>query len=215
MVSRNTANKLWISGINNSNYVKSLGEFDSNYIEFKDKKISRVNVIAAVINKYETDNYSSVLIDDGSSQISAKAWNEDKKIIDKANIGDIILLVGKVRQNNLGSGMYIQAEIIKKLDEKWLLARKHELEKEYGKPESVESKPGIKEDELIIEEVKVSNKSLRNQVLNLIDKMDDNDGISKQDILGYIKSPMVFEALDELLKEGEIFEVNGKYKLLK
>lgn len=215
MVSRNTAYKLWISDVNSSNYVKAFGEFESNYIEFKDKKVSRINIIATVINKYETGNYSSILIDDGSSQISVKAWNEDKRIIDKANIGDTILLIGKIKQNSLGSGMYIQGEIIKKLDEKWLLARKHELEKEYGKLELMETKPKTAEDELIVEEVKVSNKSLRNQVLNLIDKMDKEEGISKHEILDYIKSPMVFEAVEELLKGGEIFEINGKYKLLR
>lgn len=213
MISRNTAYKLWISDINNSNYVKSLGEFESSYIEFKDKKVTRVNLIATIINKYEADSYSSILIDDGSSQISAKSWHEDKKIIDKNNIGDVILLIGKIKQNSLGSGMYIQPEIIKKLDEKWLLVRKHELEKEYGKPEATETKK--EEDELIIEEVKVSNKSVRTQILNLIDKLDKDDGVSKNDILDKINSSSTNEAIEELLKEGEIFEINGRYKLLK
>ena len=74
MISRNTAYKLWISDINNSNYVKSLGEFEPNYIEFNNKRVSRVNIIAVVISKYETENYSSITLDDRSSQISAKSW---------------------------------------------------------------------------------------------------------------------------------------------
>ena len=213
MVSRNTAYRLWISGINNSNYVKSFGEFEPNYIEFNNRKISRVNIIAVVINKYETGSYSSILIEDGSSQISVKSWNEDKRIIDKISIGDTIILVKKIRQNTLGAGFYIQPEIIRKVDEKWLLARKHELEKEYGKPdkkhaEEIDEKP-------LIEEIKVSNKSLRNQILNAIENFGDNNGISKQEILQSTNSSLTFDAINELLKEGEIFEVNGRYKLLK
>lgn len=215
MVSRNTAHRLWISDINNAKYTKSLGEFESNYIEVKSKRISRINLIIVVINKYETDTYSSLLVDDGSSQISVKAWNEDKKIIDKTNIGEIILLVGKIRQNNLNPTLFIQPEIIRKLDEKWLLARKKELEKEHGKPEIIEVKQDIKSDELKLEEVKVSNESLRTQILNLIDKLDKDEGVSKEDIMNNINSPKTSEVIEELLKEGEIFELNKKYKLLK
>jgi len=215
MISRNTAYKLWISNINSSNYTKSPGEFESNYIEFKNKKISRVNLIAAVVDKYETDNYSSILVDDGSSQISIKSWNEDKKIIDKVNVGDIILLIGKVRQNSMNTSLYIQPEIIKKLDDKWLLARKNEMEREYGTPEMVKVEFDKETEELTIEEVKVSNESIRTQILNLIDKLDKDEGVSNAVITKQIKSSKVKEAIDELLKEGEIFEVNGKYKLLR
>ncbi|MBS3134776.1 hypothetical protein J4406_00160 [Candidatus Woesearchaeota archaeon] len=215
MISRNTAYRLWISDINNSSYVKSPGEFESNYIEFKDKRVSRVNLIVIIISKYGADNYSSMLVDDGSSQISVKAWNEDKKIIDKFSIGDVILLVGKIRQNNMGNSLFIQPEIIKKLDEKWLLARKKELEREYGKPSVTESKHNIYEDEFKIEQVNVSNESLRTKILNLIDKLDKDDGVSGDEIMSNINSKRTRETIDELLKEGEIFEMNNRYKLLK
>ena len=215
MISRNIAYKLWISNINNSNYVKSLGEFESSYIEFKNKKVTRVNLIAVAINKYETDNYSSIMIDDSSSQISVKSWNEDKKIADKISIGDVILLIGKIRQNSQSSGFYIQPEIMKKVDEKWLLARKYELENEYGKQETNIVKNEMKNEKMMIEEINVSNKSLRNKILNLIDKLDNDQGISKEELLKHTNSPLVFESVEELLKEGEIFEVNGRYKLLK
>ena len=215
MVSRNTAYRLWISDINNSEYMKQLGEFESNYISFKNKKISRVNLIVAVISKYGAGTYSSLLVDDGSSQISVKSWNEDKKIIDKVDIGDIIILVGKIRQNSIGASLYIQPEIIRKLDEKWLLARKKELEKEYGAPEILHIKQDIKEDGMKIEEVKVSNESIRTQVLNLIDKLDKDEGVSSEEIQNNINSSRTQEVIEELLKEGEIFELNHRYKLLK
>lgn len=211
MISRNIAHRLWISDINKSPYNKSLGEFEPNYIEFNSKRISRINIIAVIINKYETENYSSLLIEDGSSQISVRSWNEDKKIVNKANIGDVILIVGKIRQNSMNSQLYIQPEIIRKVDEKWLLARKNELEQEYGKPRIQE----LKEEKMIVEEINFSSKSLRNQILNIIDSSNDEEGISKQELLQKTNSPLVFDALEELLKEGEVFEVNNRYKLLK
>ena len=70
-------------------------------------------------------------------------------------------------------------------------------------------------EELTIEEVNVSNESIRTQILNLIDKLDKDEGVSNAVITKQIKSSKVKEAIDELLKEGEIFEVNGKYKLLR
>src|SRR3989344_3203751 len=200
MISRNTAYKLWISNINSSNYTKSPGEFESNYIEFKNKKISRVNIIAAVVDKYEKDNYSSILVDDGSSQISIKSWNDDKKIIDKVNVGDVILLIGKIKKNSMNPSLYIQPEIIKKIDDKWLLARKNEMEREYGTPEMVNVEYDKETEELTVEEVKVSNESIRTQVLNLIDKLDKDDGVPSSIITKQIKSPKVNGAIEELLK---------------
>jgi len=61
----------------------------------------------------------------------------------------------------------------------------------------------------------VSEKSLRNKILNVIEDSSNDDGASKQEILQSTNSPMTFEAINELLKEGEIFEVNGRYKLLR
>src|SRR3989344_8537097 len=215
MISRNIAYRLWISDINNSNYVKSLGEFEPNYIEFNNKRVSRVNIIAVVISKYETENYSSLTLDDRSSQISAKSWNENKKIMEKANIGDVILLIGRIRQNSISSQLYIHPEIIRKVDEKWMLIRKNELEAEYGKLNELYEAKGQNEERMVIEEIKFSGRSLRNQILNIIDSSNSEEGVSKQELLQKTGSTLVFDAVEELLKEGEIFEVNGKYKLLK
>ena len=89
------------------------------------------------------------------------------------------------------------------------------MEREYGTPEMVNVEYDKETEELTIEEVNVSNESIRTQILNLIDKLDKDEGVSNAVITKQIKSSKVKEAIDELLKEGEIFEVNGKYKLLR
>src|SRR3989344_5259351 len=123
MVSRNTAYKLWISDINSSEYVKRMGEFESNYIKFKDKQVSRVNLIATVINKYGSDNYVSLIVDDGSSQIAVKSWNEEKRILDKVTIGSTILIIAKIKQNQNSDTLFLQPEIIREINHNWKTIR--------------------------------------------------------------------------------------------
>ena len=209
MISRNIAYKLWISDLNGSEYVKSLGEFESNYIKLNNKQISRVNLIATVINKYFSENYSSIIIDDGSSQIQVKSWNENK-LLDKAEIGDTVLVIAKIRKENSSDSLFLQPEIVRKVKLEWKIVRANELENEYGKPEvkkiKIENSPEL-------QEIKVSNVALRNKILDIIEKSEE--GINKQDIKNNFKNINIDSEIEELIKEGQIFEVKGNYILLK
>jgi RPA family protein len=211
MISRNIAYKLWILDINSSEYVKSSGEFESNYIKLNDKQISRVNIVATVINKYNAETYSSVLIDDGSSQILVKTWNENKKLLDKVDIGETILIIAKIRQDNGANTLFLQPEVVKKVDHNWKVVRAHELEVEYGKPDIKREK--ITEKAMEIKETKVSNVSLRNKILDTIE--NSKEGITKEELSVSLKNNNLSSEIEELIKEGQIFEVKGKYRLLK
>ena len=202
-IERQTAYKLWISSIQNSLFTKTIEEFSPNYITFDNKKISRVNIIASVINKYETLNYISLLVDDSSSQILLK----------NVNNGDIILIVGKLKQSSLNNTIYIAPDFVKKTTLNFELLRKLELLKEYGKP-SLLKKEEIKEE--VVEEVKLTQ-SLRQQTLNIIEKLDTNEGIDiKQIVTNLNQSEITInEVLEELIKEGEIFQIKNKFKIVK
>jgi len=222
-IKRQTANKLWISSVNNSDFVKTLEEFSPNYINFDNKKISRVNIIGTVTNKYENLNYISLLIDDSSSQISIKAWNQDTHLLQNVTVSDIILVIGKLKQSSLNTSIYILPEIVKKVSLNHELLRKLELLKQYGKPSKVEKKQkeyseeqNIQQNtEQIVEEIKVSN-SLRQQVLNTIEKADSDDGITVKDISEKLSQPEidVNDILEELIKEGEVFQIKNKFKVI-
>ena len=98
---RQVAYKVWISDLVNGKYIKEEGEWDPNYILVRDKiKVSRVNIIASLVNKYksESSEYSYITIDDGSSDINVKAWREDTELLNRCEIGDLILLIGRVRE---------------------------------------------------------------------------------------------------------------------
>jgi RPA family protein len=206
--------KIWLNELKEENFVQRKTDFESSYILFKDKQISRINVIANVVNKFtsEDENYISITIDDNTCQIRLKTWGDNTKILKKVNIGDIVLVVGKIK--NYNNEIYIIPEVIKKVDINFELLRKAELIKEYGLP----NKEIIKDEEVKVsyEEIKFSSNDLRNELLNLIEKNEESLGISLEDIKIKLHADLneINNILQELLKDGEVYEVKGKYRLL-
>lgn len=204
VITRQTAYKVRISDLLNGKYVKQSGEWDPNYIEVKDLKVSRVNLIASVIGNYKSDNgdYGFLELDDGSGVIRVKAWKEDVRLIEDINIGDMVLIIGRVREIN--SDAYVLAEIVKKIDNKeWATVRKKELQKMFGDVARVEKlivKNPVEEE--IIEDVSVSG---RQKVLSIIEK---NDEINMDDLISKsgLNSEEINNIVKELLKEGEIYQ---------
>jgi len=121
---RQVAYKVKIADLTKGNYVIQEG-WDPNYIEINDLKISRANIIAAVVDKQITDNLATLNLDDGTATVLAKAFNEEIKKVEKINIGDIVLLIGRPRKYN--EELFVSIEILKKIDPLWAKVRKLEL----------------------------------------------------------------------------------------
>ena len=140
-------------------------------------------------------------------------------------IGETVLLVGKVREYN--SQVYIVPEIIKPLSSpEWVELRKKELSRLYGEREvRVQETPKPEEkkeespqqDEIKVEEVSMSGNSDRQKILNIIENLDKTEG---SDLIEVIQESKLDEEsanilIQELLKEGEIFEIKpGKLKII-
>jgi len=128
---RQIAYKAWIGDILKGNLAFDGERF--NFIEVARKKISRVNIIANVIDKYKNEDsekqYATLTLDDASGQIRVKTFGGDTKKLSDVNIGDTILIIGQLRYFN--NELYIIPEIIRQLDEKWLIVRKLELDEQY------------------------------------------------------------------------------------
>ncbi len=215
-IKRQTAVKIWISNLVNGNYVKQDGDFESNYVEVNGKQIGRVNIIATVVFKFQSEdnNYLSITLDDGSCQIRVKAWNEATDFLKNINVGDTINLIGRPREFN--EEIYIVPEIVKKIvDLHWELARKAELLKEYGKPMKVDSTKQsmprentrtTKESEVVEEKVEESEN--RQKILELIEKLGAEGGVETEEITKQsgMDKDTVEEVVLELLKNGEIYE---------
>ena len=110
--------------------------FDENqrfkFVELNGRDIYRINLIANVIDKFESNQkpYVSLTLDDGTGNIRVKAFADSTKILQGLQLGDTVLLIGVLRFYN--DELYAMPEIIKAVEPKWLVARKLELEDEYG-----------------------------------------------------------------------------------
>ncbi len=216
MINRLTAYKVWISDIINNAYIKTTGEFESNYVEIKDKQVSRVNIIATIVNKSESEdkNYISITLDDSSEQVRVKTWSENTKLLDKFNVGDTILIIGKVKDYN--NEIYIVPEIAKLINIDWEIIRKLELTKIYGKPIEHKVFQEAVEEPTLIEEINFSSNNLKNDVLNLIEKYEEKSGTTLEELKLSLNKGVkdIYNILEELIKEGQVYQVNNKYRLL-
>jgi len=202
---RQTAYKVWISNLINSQFIKQEGEWDPNYVEINSKKISRVNLVANVVAKQEGDNFVSITLDDGSGTIRAKTWREDTQILSNIEVGDIISTVSRVRE--YGDEIFLTPELIRKVEDlNWELVHKLCIIKELGKPEEIKVEIPTPVIEETLEETPTENN--RKTILDLVEKLDAESGADIDDV---IKESKISEAkaesvIQELLKEGEIFE---------
>lgn len=215
-INRLVAYKVWVSDLVTSPYIKTSGEFESNYVEIKEKQVSRVNLIGTIVNKSETENknYVSLVLDDGSEQIRIKAWREDVKILEKFNVGECVLVIGKVK--NYNDETYILPEIVKQIDINWELARKLELMKNYGKPVEHKFVQEAKEESPAVEEITFSSSNLRKDVLNLIEKYEEKSGITLEELKTELHKSIkeIYDIIEELIKEGQVYNIGNKYRLL-
>ncbi|MEK6859871.1 MAG: OB-fold nucleic acid binding domain-containing protein [Nanoarchaeota archaeon] len=193
---RETAYKLRINDLLRGNQI--FEETDNpnkrlKFVELGDKKIIRVNIIANVIDKYESEGekrFASITLDDGSGQVRVRVFGEDISKFSDVSHGDTLLIIGVLRFFN--NEVYILPDLIRKQDPRYLLVRKLEIEKSYS------NNPPKKQ------EIKV----LRDEVITMIKEAESREGIDKEEIIMKIKSPpqLISQEIQKLLEEGIIYE---------
>ncbi|MDP3729033.1 MAG: OB-fold nucleic acid binding domain-containing protein [bacterium] len=206
---RQTAYKIWLKEVHLAE-----SKVDENsgfpYFSIAGKHIVRVNVIGSVIGSFYSGGYGSLIIDDGSAQVRVKVWGDDLSLIEGKNIGDFILVVGRLADYQ--DERYIRPEIIRSIHLDWALLRRLELIKEYGVPTKEEKVVLVKENSSV-PEVEPSL-AARERILNTIEKHEE----VAEDILVEeckMSKDKVMVALYDLLKEGEIFSPKkGFYRLV-
>ena len=165
------------------------------FVELGDRNIVRVNVIANVVDKYESEGerkFATITLDDGSGQIRARVFGEEISKFGDLTQGDTVIIIGVLRSYN--QELYILPEIIRKMEPRYLLVRKLEIEKSFPKPVTPEQKKEIK--------------ALRDEVIELIKQAEGNEGIDKDEIIMKIKSQpeIISQEIKKLLEEGIIYE---------
>ena len=136
---RLTAYKVWLSDLLKANANQQPTQQQNQQqgtlaVSIHSKKVARINLIASVIDKFVSDTYSFLTLDDGSTQIRLKTFGDDVAKLNNIETGDIILTIARLRTFN--NELYLTPEIIKKVDGKNALLRRLELTLEYGKREA-------------------------------------------------------------------------------
>ena len=176
------------------------------FLELEDKRIIRVNIIANIVEKYQSEGekkYASITIDDASGQIRLKTFGEDTAKLENFSQGDTILVIGVLRSYN--GEIYILPEIVKAADPRYLLVRKLEIEKSLGiKREASAKQP--------------QDMKLKDQILEIIKSGESTGGVSTEEIILRVKSSSpeaINEEIVKLIEDGIAYEPRpGKVRYL-
>jgi len=171
------------------------GERFSN-LELGDKKIIRVNVIGNIVERYNSEGetkFTSFTLDDGSGQIKMRCFGDDVEKFKEVSQGQTVLVIGVLR--NWNNETYIQPEIIKEQDTRYLLVRKLEVEKEKNKIADP-----LGRDQIV---------AVKDKILNAIKSAEEEGGIEMDKIIMNLRdiSPTIInQEVQKLLEEGIVFE---------
>ncbi len=185
---RNVAYKLRIGDILKGRPMVSEGKF--LFLELGDKKVVRVNVFANCIDKFVQDGekkYATLTVDDASGQFKLKAFGEDVEMFRDIVQGDTLQIVGNVREWN--GELYVIAEIVKKVDSRWLLVRKLEIQNAR-------------------KDIPVGSSGLKGNIMDKIKAAEVDGGVDVESLIMDIEaSPDVINGeVKKLLEEGLIYE---------
>ena len=189
---RHVAFKLRIGDINSGSPILEEERFKN--LDLDNKKIVRVNVVANIIEKYESEGektYTFITIDDASGQIKLKAFGDDAAKLKNATQGQTILVIGVLRYFN--NELYISPEIVREQDPKYLLVRKLEVEKARAQSTTPATKEQIiSSKDKIIETIKNSVEGV--EVEELKTSLRD------------ISPEIIDQEIKKALEDGTIFE---------
>jgi len=227
---RQIAVKIYIADLILGTYIQEV-EQNPNYLQtIHNQKIYRLNVIAIIIQKEILGTITNFLMEDSTGTIVARFF-EENKYLERFKVGDVVLVVGKVRTYN--QEKYISPEIIKKVNPLWLKIRLKELRLvEVSKNISVittqkeEEQVKIQQPTIIVttqptqmlkEGVVVEDNIILpyQKITQLIRTLDKGEGARIEEIME--KSPLqnTEEIIETMLKNGDIFQNSpGKVKVL-
>lgn len=201
------------------------------------QKFSRVSLIGTVVDKFVSDNYSSITLDDGTGVVRVKTFRESTSLLESIEPGDLVITIGKVKEYN--GERYVNGEVVRKVNDpnyetlmkleilseiiqkKEIATRIVELASEMSKEELenyVKENYGMDAETLnVILESKEAI-DYKPKILKLIENLDEGNGAEIGKIFELSKLPenVIENTLDELMNKGYIYEpVAGHLKIVK
>lgn len=174
-------------------------------LEFQDKQVVRVNIIANVVDKFVAEGekrWATITLDDASGQIKVKVFGDDTAKLQEVNQGDTLVVIGMLRSFN--KELYILPEIIKKVDPRYLLIRKLEIEKIRPQNQSTQPTPGQEP-----QQDPAQPAGLREQIIQLIKEGEASEGIDTEQIILKLKDSQpdqINTEITKLLEDGIVYE---------
>ena len=195
---RHIAFKLRIGDILSGNPIMNGERFQ--HLELDGKNIVRVNVIGNIVEKFESPGESKYIftkIDDGSGQISLKAFGDGIEKLKEFTEGKTVLVIGVLR--NFNNETYISPEIIKEQDSKYLLVRKLEIEKTKSTDPTFAKKQIVAVKDRILGAIKNSEQGVEIEQLKM-GLRDISSEIINQETQKFIEEGIIFEPRPGVLK---------------
>ena len=212
---RQIAYKVRLGDIEKGNIIFDGERFSS--LEVGNKKVSRINVISNVVDKYSNPekNYNALTVDDGTGQIRVKGFSDSSVLLSGLEIGDTIKIIGWLRHFN--NEIYIAPEIAVRVDPRWGYVRRLELTKEYGEfKEEAESAEHSEQTEHAepLEEEKIEREKIEDEIAEsaksvILKKIrENNEGINVEQLIMSLKISVdeINDSISALISEGEIYE---------
>lgn len=235
--------KARISDIVNGKFIRKEGLEPSYVLTDFGQKIARTRIVGTITDKFRSEdgNYSSITLNDDSGSIRAKAFGDNADIFDDFEIGDLVYVIGRVREYaeenyvipeivkkilNPNYETYHKLEVLNQLSERKRIFEivKNEKDK-FGTLEDLKTNiskkykidPEIVEDviDVLIQEKEKKEKDYKPQVLQTIEKLDEGDGVEAKKLFEESKLPnhIFEEVIRELLADGICYEPKpGKIK---
>jgi len=223
---RDSAIKTTIKEVTCGDYVQE-GDQSVNYLLTKNgQKLFRVNITAAVLHKEIHGTITNTLIDDGSEKIILRSF-EENKVIREITIGDVVLIIGRVRVYN--KEKYLSPEIVKRINPLWLKVRSLELKNfgEEGVKNNDRNQSLVKEEKNLeipeekgvdgefYEDVKEDLVLPVQKLRKLIAELDDGNGVSIEEVIEKSLLDNTDDLIKKMLENGDIFQnTPGKVKVL-
>lgn len=195
MIERQTARKVRIASLTQGKWMKQEGMDPSFVVTPQGEKVARARVLGTVVGRFiaEDATFASVTLDDGTDTLRAKTFKTAKPL-DTANVGDILDVIGKVREWN--GEIYMIPEVVSKVENPNIeLLRRLEIAEKLKDFDAGEVKSEEQEKE-----------DIRQEVLLVIEK--EKAGISYDALLKAIKRKEqdVEKVINDLLSEGVCYE---------
>jgi RPA family protein len=204
---RATAYKVHISDLVNGKWVeKPNGRF---IVTGSGLEVQRARVMGTVVDKFisSQSDFGSITIDDGTETIRAKFWRNQNSPINKVQIGDIVDIIGKVKEYR--GEVYLVPELVINVDDpNWEIVRELELMvlKPIGETSTLKEEIGVSEEDKTVPEEDFASKITR--IMEVIEKFDEGEGVDFQVIKNEtgLSLKELESGLTELLSDGTIYE---------